>query len=48
MTGRVVGNYKARPGVVYPYYESGRESYAELPALRVLPRDDTLLIPRGR
>ena len=31
----VAGNFAARPSTIYPYYESGREAYAEPLAMKV-------------
>jgi hypothetical protein len=33
---KVAGNFRARPSLIYPYYETGKESYAKALALKVI------------
>ena len=49
----VAGNFEARPSVVYPYYESGREFYDGPLKLKVIntfggPAEFPGMNPRGR
>ena len=45
---RVEGVFRARPSVVYPYYESGKEYYAEPLKVRVINTFGVTLDENGR